>query len=61
MFSSILGGHTSEMAKLINCLSLSYSPIVYICAETDHGSVNKIQEIEKKREGVLNKEVNYLL
>jgi beta-1,4-N-acetylglucosaminyltransferase len=43
------GGHTTEMMKLVSCLSESYSPRHYILADTDKMSADKVKAVEDKR------------
>lgn len=43
------GGHTTEMTKLVECLSDGYSPRHYIVANTDAFSKDKALALEKHR------------
>ncbi|KAM6343232.1 UDP-N-acetylglucosamine transferase subunit ALG14 [Alca torda] len=43
------GGHTTEILRLLSCLSESYSPIHYIFADSDKMSEAKIRSFEQKR------------
>ncbi|KAL4635104.1 hypothetical protein GN956_G14507 [Arapaima gigas] len=40
------GGHTTEMLRLMESLSSSYSPRHYVIADTDHMSEDKIRTLE---------------
>ncbi|XP_065669464.1 UDP-N-acetylglucosamine transferase subunit ALG14 isoform X2 [Hydra vulgaris] len=50
------GGHTAEMMRLVNSLSNKYYPRVYVLAESDKQSLNKITEYEQIK---FNKEPNF--
>ncbi|XP_031833283.1 ALG14, UDP-N-acetylglucosaminyltransferase subunit [Nomia melanderi] len=42
------GGHTAEMIRILNHLNLkNYSPRIYVHADTDVMSVEKVKELEK--------------
>ncbi|XP_069497375.1 UDP-N-acetylglucosamine transferase subunit ALG14 isoform X2 [Ambystoma mexicanum] len=43
------GGHTSEILRLLSCLSHAYSPTHYVVAESDTMSEDKICRFEKAR------------
>ncbi|KAM7444664.1 UDP-N-acetylglucosamine transferase subunit [Porites harrisoni] len=43
------GGHTTEMMRLLGSLSSYYQPRIYIVAETDKMSVEKITSFEKEK------------
>ncbi|XP_066857728.1 UDP-N-acetylglucosamine transferase subunit ALG14 isoform X2 [Anser cygnoides] len=43
------GGHTTEILRLLSCLSESYSPRHYIFADSDKMSEAKIRSFEQKR------------
>ncbi|XP_037260344.1 UDP-N-acetylglucosamine transferase subunit ALG14 homolog isoform X2 [Falco biarmicus] len=43
------GGHTTEILRLLSCLSESYSPRHYIFANSDKMSEAKIRSFEQKR------------
>ncbi|XP_068808523.1 UDP-N-acetylglucosamine transferase subunit ALG14 isoform X2 [Struthio camelus] len=43
------GGHTTEILRLLSCLSESYSPRHYILADSDKMSEAKIRSFEQKR------------
>ncbi|KAK9763809.1 UDP-N-acetylglucosamine transferase subunit, variant 2 [Basidiobolus ranarum] len=44
------GGHTAEMLQLINSLELKkYSPRIYVCADSDALSENKVKEYENTK------------
>ncbi|KAM6327050.1 UDP-N-acetylglucosamine transferase subunit ALG14 [Podargus strigoides] len=43
------GGHTTEILRLLSCLSESYSPRHYIIADSDKMSEAKIRSFEQKR------------
>ncbi|XP_064927192.1 UDP-N-acetylglucosamine transferase subunit ALG14 homolog isoform X2 [Columba livia] len=43
------GGHTTEILRLLSCLSESYSPRHYILADSDEMSEAKIRSFEQKR------------
>ncbi|NWS65940.1 ALG14 transferase, partial [Crotophaga sulcirostris] len=43
------GGHTTEILRLLSCLSESYSPRHYIFADSDNMSEAKIRSFEQKR------------
>ncbi|OXB66187.1 hypothetical protein ASZ78_012986 [Callipepla squamata] len=43
------GGHTTEILRLLSCLSESYSPRCYILADSDKMSEAKIRSFEQKR------------
>ncbi|XP_030352157.1 UDP-N-acetylglucosamine transferase subunit ALG14 homolog isoform X2 [Strigops habroptila] len=43
------GGHTSEILRLLSCLSESYSPRHYVFADSDTMSEAKIHSFEQKR------------
>ncbi|XP_062437634.1 UDP-N-acetylglucosamine transferase subunit ALG14 homolog isoform X2 [Rhea pennata] len=43
------GGHTTEVLRLLSCLSESYSPRHYILADSDKMSEAKIRSFEQKR------------
>ncbi|XP_067156998.1 UDP-N-acetylglucosamine transferase subunit ALG14 isoform X3 [Apteryx mantelli] len=43
------GGHTTEILRLLSCLSESYSPRHYILADSDKMSETKIRSFEQKR------------
>ncbi|NXD38874.1 ALG14 transferase, partial [Copsychus sechellarum] len=43
------GGHTTEILRLLSCLSESYSPRHYVLADSDKMSEAKIRSFEKKR------------
>ncbi|XP_053929746.1 LOW QUALITY PROTEIN: UDP-N-acetylglucosamine transferase subunit ALG14 homolog [Cuculus canorus] len=43
------GGHTTEILRLLSCLSESYSPKHYILADSDNMSEVKIRSFEQKR------------
>ncbi|KAM7161838.1 calponin-3 isoform 2-T2 [Macrochelys suwanniensis] len=42
------GGHTTEILRLLSCLSQSYSPRHYIFADSDKMSEDKIRTFEQK-------------
>ncbi|KAJ1173373.1 hypothetical protein NDU88_005209 [Pleurodeles waltl] len=44
------GGHTTEVLRLLSCLSQSYRPVHYVIAESDKMSEDKICRFEKGRE-----------
>lgn len=44
-----VGGHTSEMLRLMGSLSSCYQPRIYIVAETDKMSEDKINSFEKSK------------
>jgi len=44
-----LGGHTTEMLKLVSELSNQYQPRHYVIANTDTMSADKLDAMEKKR------------
>ncbi|XP_031565439.1 UDP-N-acetylglucosamine transferase subunit ALG14 homolog [Actinia tenebrosa] len=44
------GGHTTEIIRLVSGLSSMYSPRIYVIADTDKMSGNKIEEFEKERQ-----------
>lgn len=46
-----LGGHTSELIRLLGSLSENYQPRIYIVANTDKMSLDKIEQFEKSRNG----------
>jgi len=43
------GGHTTEMLRLLGSLSVYYQPRIYVLAETDKMSAEKITSFEKNR------------
>ncbi|XP_068262212.1 UDP-N-acetylglucosamine transferase subunit ALG14 isoform X2 [Nyctibius grandis] len=43
------GGHTTEILRLLSCLSESYSPRHYVFADSDKMSEAKIHSFEQKR------------
>ncbi|XP_077308985.1 UDP-N-acetylglucosamine transferase subunit ALG14 isoform X2 [Lithobates pipiens] len=43
------GGHTTEILRLLNSLSTSYSPIHYVLADTDKMSEDKIRSFESAK------------
>ncbi|KAM9544027.1 UDP-N-acetylglucosamine transferase subunit ALG14 isoform 2-T2 [Guaruba guarouba] len=43
------GGHTTEILRLLSCLSESYSPRHYVFADSDTMSEAKIRSFEQKR------------
>ncbi|KFP73948.1 UDP-N-acetylglucosamine transferase subunit ALG14, partial [Apaloderma vittatum] len=43
------GGHTTEILRLLSCLSESYSPRHYVFAHSDKMSEAKIRSFEEKR------------
>uniref|UniRef100_A0A8C3TS65 UDP-N-acetylglucosamine transferase subunit ALG14 n=1 Tax=Catharus ustulatus TaxID=91951 RepID=A0A8C3TS65_CATUS len=43
------GGHTTEILRLLSCLSESYSPRHYVLADSDKMSEAKIRSFEQKR------------
>ncbi|XP_009944297.1 PREDICTED: uncharacterized protein LOC104342394, partial [Leptosomus discolor] len=43
------GGHTTEILRLLSCLSESYSPRHYVFADSDKMSEAKIRSFEQKR------------
>lgn len=43
------GGHTTEILRLLNSLSISYSPIHYVLADTDKMSEDKIRSFESAK------------
>ena len=43
------GGHTTEMMRLLGSLSSYYQPRIYIVAETDKMSVEKITTFEQEK------------
>lgn len=45
------GGHTTEMIRLLGSLSVYYQPRIYVLAETDKMSAEKITSFEKNRTG----------
>lgn len=49
IFCFIEGGHTTEMMRLLGSLSSYYQPRIYIVAETDKMSVEKITSFEKEK------------
>ena len=54
------GGHTTEILRLLSCLSESYSPRHYIFADSDKMSEAKIRSFEQKRaETFSNSQVTY--
>ncbi|XP_014668421.1 PREDICTED: UDP-N-acetylglucosamine transferase subunit ALG14 homolog [Priapulus caudatus] len=40
------GGHTTEILRIVSSLGRQYTPKVYISADTDHISQDKIKELE---------------
>ncbi|KAM4021472.1 UDP-N-acetylglucosamine transferase subunit ALG14 [Anomaloglossus baeobatrachus] len=44
------GGHTTEILRLLSCLSTSYYPTHYVLAETDKMSEEKIHSFETSKE-----------
>ena len=46
---SFKGGHTTEMMRLVGSLSSYYQPRIYIVAETDKMSAEKIISFEKTK------------
>lgn len=53
------GGHTTEILRLLSCLSESYSPRCYVLADSDKMSEAKIRSFEQKRaERFSNSQVN---
>ncbi|XP_068160172.1 UDP-N-acetylglucosamine transferase subunit ALG14 isoform X2 [Antennarius striatus] len=44
------GGHTSEILRLMECLSAAYTPRHYVIAETDRMSEEKICVFERSRQ-----------
>lgn len=44
------GGHTSEILRLMECLSTAYTPRHYVIAETDRMSAEKIYTFENSKE-----------
>lgn len=51
MFSlSLLGGHTTEIIRLMGALSPFYKPRHYVLADTDKMSEEKIRAFEAERE-----------
>lgn len=48
---SYKGGHTTEMIRLVGALSSYYQPRIYIVAETDSISADKIVSFEKTKKG----------
>ena len=48
---SFKGGHTTEMIRLVGALSAYYQPRIYIVAETDKMSAEKIVSFEKTKKG----------
>ncbi|KAM3914377.1 UDP-N-acetylglucosamine transferase subunit ALG14 [Leptodactylus fuscus] len=44
------GGHTTEILRLLSCLSDSYCPTHYVLAETDQMSQEKIHSFEASKE-----------
>ena len=48
---SFKGGHTTEMIRLVGALSSYYQPRIYIVAETDKMSAEKIVSFEKTKKG----------
>lgn len=44
-----LGGHTTEMLKLVAELSSHYQPRHYVVADTDTMSIDKLNAMEKNR------------
>lgn len=54
------GGHTTEILRLLSCLSESYSPRHYVFADSDKMSEAKIHSFEQKRaETFSNSQVTY--
>ena len=49
IFCFLKGGHTTEMMRLLGSLSSYYQPRIYIVAETDKMSVEKISAFEKEK------------
>ena len=49
-FDLILGGHTSEMLTLLKSLTNKYNPRIYVHADTDHGSLKKIESLENEND-----------
>ena len=49
IFCFLKGGHTTEMMRLLGSLSSYYQPRIYIVAETDKMSVEKITTFEKEK------------
>uniref|UniRef100_A0A8C0UC22 UDP-N-acetylglucosamine transferase subunit ALG14 n=1 Tax=Cyanistes caeruleus TaxID=156563 RepID=A0A8C0UC22_CYACU len=47
--ASVPGGHTTEILRLLSCLSESYSPRHYVLADSDKMSEAKIRSFEQKR------------
>lgn len=47
---SLLGGHTTEIIRLMGALSPSYKPRHYVLADTDKMSEEKIRAFEAQRE-----------
>ena len=42
------GGHTYEITQLVGGLSKSFTPRIYVLAETDKRSEHKVLELEEK-------------
>jgi hypothetical protein len=55
-----VGGHTSEMLKLIKDIPDHYCPRHYIVGEDDHLSFSKLEEYEHARGSNLEQDVNYI-
>lgn len=47
MLDSVLGGHTSEILRLVTGLSVNFTPKVYVLADTDERSEHKVREVEE--------------
>ena len=45
----VLGGHTTEMLRLLGSLSSMYHPRIYIVAQTDKMSTEKITSFENEK------------
>lgn len=50
-----LGGHTTEMMRIMKGLSSKYQPRIYVVAETDQISLNKVQKFETESGSSLTK------
>ncbi|CAG5895633.1 unnamed protein product [Menidia menidia] len=44
------GGHTTEILRLMECLSAAYTPVHYVVADTDRMSEEKICAFEKSKQ-----------
>lgn len=49
VYFAFTGGHTTEILRLLSCLSELYSPRHYIFADSDKMSEAKIRSFEQKR------------